>query len=111
MSLVLFSMLAYLYTFWCAYVLVMGIYRAHLSQRLVGLNKVLALPVVGFGYLMDVAANLFIAPLVFLDRPREALVTARLIRYKRTDTGWRNRLATFICEHLLDVFDPTGDHC
>lgn len=108
MSLVLFSMLAYLYAFWCAYVLVMGIYRAHLSQRLVGLNKVLALPVVGFGYLMDVAANLFIAPLVFLDWPREALVTARLIRYKRTDTGWRNRLATFICEHLLDVFDPTG---
>lgn len=39
MSLVLFSMLAYLYAFWCAYVLVMGIYRAHLSQRLVGLNK------------------------------------------------------------------------
>ena len=111
MSLVLFSMLAYLYAFWCAYVLVMGIYRAHLSQRLVGLNKVLALPVVGFGYLMDVAANLFIAPLVFLDWLREALVTARLIRYKRTDTGWRNRLATFICEHLLDVFDPTGDHC
>lgn len=69
------------------------------------------MPVVGFGYLMDVAANLFIAPLVFLDWPREALVTARLIRYKRTDTGWRNRLATFICEHLLDVFDPTGDHC
>lgn len=111
MSLVLFSMLAYLYAFWCAYVLVMGIYRAHLSRRLVGLNKVLALPVVGFGYLMDVAANLFIAPLVFLDWPREALVTARLIRYKRTDTGWRNRLATFICEHMLDVFDPTGDHC
>ncbi|MFV0602022.1 MAG: hypothetical protein ACK5NE_09445 [Brachymonas sp.] len=80
MSLVLFSMLAYLYAFWCAYVLVMGIYRAHLSRRLVGLNKMLALPVVGFGYLMDVAANLFIAPLVFLDWPREALVTARLIR-------------------------------
>ena len=62
-------------------------------------------------YAMDVAANWIIAPLVFLDWPREVLVTARLIRYKRTDTGWRNRLATFICEHLLDVFDPTGDHC
>ena len=54
MSLVLFSMLAYLYAFWCAYVLVMGIYRAHLSQRLVGLNKVLALPVVaGIRELID----------------------------------------------------------
>ena len=111
MSLVLFWMLAYLYAFWCAYVLVMGIYRAHLSQRLVGLNKAMALPVVAVAYAMDVAANWIIAPLVFLDWPREALVTARLIRYKRTDTGWRNRLATFICEHLLNVFDPTEDHC
>jgi len=111
MSLVLFSMLAYLYAFWCAYVLVMGIYRAHLSHRLVGLNKAMALPVVAIAYAMDVAANWIIAPLVFLDWPREALVTARLVRYKRSDTGWRNRLANFICEHLLDVFDPTGDHC
>lgn len=111
MSLVLFSMLAYLYAFWCAYVLVMGIYRAHLSQRLVGLNKALALPVVAVGYLMDVAANLFIAPLLFLDWPREALVTSRLVRYKRDDSGWRGRLAGFICERLLDVFDPTWDHC
>ena len=108
---ILLWIVGFLWAFWGVYVLVMGIYRAHLSRRLVGLNKVLALPVVGFGYLMDVTANLFIAPLVFLDWPREALVTARLIRYKRTDTGWRNRLATFICEHLLDVFDPTGDHC
>ena len=111
MSLGLFSVLAYLYAFWCAYVLVMGIYRAHLSQRLVGLNKAMALPVVAIGYAMDVAANWIIAPLVFLDWPREALVTARLIRYKRDDAGWRNRIANFICEHLLDVFDPTGDHC
>ncbi len=111
MSLVLLSMLAYLYAFWCAYVLVMGIYRAHLADRLVGLNKVIALPVVAVAYAMDVAANWIIAPLVFLDWPREALVTSRLIRYKRDDLGWRGRLAGCICERLLDVFDPTGDHC
>ena len=109
-SILLWS-IAYLYAFWCAYVLVMGIYRAHLSQRLVGLNKAMALPVVAIAYAMDVFANWIIAPLVFLDWPREALVTARLVRYKRSDTGWRNRIANFICEHLLDVFDPTGDHC
>ena len=111
MSLVLLSVLAYLYAFWCAYVLVMGIYRAHLAHRLVGLNKLLALPVVAVGYFMDVACNLIVAPLVFLDWPREALVTSRLIRYKRDDHGWRGRVADFICERLLDVFDPTGDHC
>lgn len=111
MSLFLFSMLAYLYAFWCAYVLVMGIYRAHLSRRLVGLNKVLALPVVGFGYLMDVFANLTIASLVFLEPPREWLVTDRLQRHMHKSKGWRFWLAKYICDHLLDVFDPSGNHC
>jgi len=109
-ELILFTV-AYLYAFWCAYVLVMGIYRAHLAKRLVGLNKVLALPVVVLGYAMDVVANWIIAPLVFLDFPREALVTSRLIRYKREDHGWRYQLATWICDELLDPLDPTGDHC
>lgn len=103
--------IAFLWAFWAMYVLVMGIYRAHLAHRLVGLNRVMALPVVAVGYAMDVAANWIIAPLVFLDRPREALVTSRLIRYKRDGSGWRYRVANFICERLLDVFDPTGDHC
>jgi hypothetical protein len=111
MSLLLLSLVGYLYAFWCAYVLVMGIYRAHLAGRLVGINKVLALPVVVIGYAMDVATNLIVAPLVFLDWPREALVTSRLLRYRREDHGWRSRLASFICDHMLDVFDPTGDHC
>jgi hypothetical protein len=111
MSTFLLAALAYLYAFWCAYVLVMGIYRAHLADRLVGLNKVMALPVVAVAYAMDVAANWIIAPLVFFDWPREALVTSRLIRYKRDDHGWRRQIADFICERLLDVFDPTGDHC
>ena len=71
MSLVLFSMLAYLRAIDAhdehvgAPKCVQGIYRAHLSQRLVGLNKAMALPVVAIAYAMDVAANWIIAPLVF----------------------------------------------
>jgi hypothetical protein len=103
--------LAYLYVFWLAYILVMGLYRAHLARRLCGLSKLMALPVVFVGWAMDVFANWTIAAVVFLDPPREALVTQRLIRYKKTDPGWRGRLADAICENLLDVFDPTGDHC
>lgn len=101
----------YLYAMWCMYVLVMGLYQAHLSKRLSGLNKILALPIVLLGYALDVAANWVIAPILFLDLPKEALVTQRLIRYKREDHGWRGNVADLICEHLLDVFDPTGDHC
>lgn len=89
----------------------MGLYRAHLSHRLRGLNAVLALPFVLLGLVLDVFANIIIAPLVFLDLPRELLVTTRLIRYKKTESGWRYRFACAICEGMLDVFDPTGDHC
>lgn len=108
---ILLYLLAFLWAFWAVYVLVMGLYRAHLTHRLRGLNAVLALPCVLLGYVMDVAANLLVAPVVFLDPPREWLVTARLLRYKATGTGWRCRLATAICDGLLNVFDPTGDHC
>lgn len=93
------------------YVLVMGIYRAHLSHRLKGLVLVLSLPLVAIGYLMDVIANLTVASLLFLEPPRELLVTSRLQRYVALEQGWRFRIADWICNHLLDVFDPSGNHC
>lgn len=102
---------AYLWAFWAVYVLVMGIYRAHLTRRLAGLNRVLALPVVLVAYLTDVLANLTVATVLFADWPAEWLVTKRLKRYKAAGTGWRARLASAICDGLLDPFDPTGDHC
>lgn len=107
-----FFITAYLWAFWAVYVLVMGIYRAHLSGRLTGPNRVLGLPVVLLGYAMDTITNLTLACLVFLDVPREWLVTTRLIRYRdAAPDGWRGKLAAWICDRLLDPFDPTGDHC
>ena len=108
---IVLSLLLYLWGFWAAYVLTMGIYRAHLAKRLTGLNLWLALPLVAFAYLLDIVTNLIVAPLVFADIPREWLVTDRLVRYKETGDGWRYALACAICEGLLDPFDPTGDHC
>lgn len=97
---------------WLGYVLVMGFYRAHLTGRLVGLPRLLALPVVALGLLLDVVLNATAATLFFADPPREWLLTQRLIRYKAQPSGgWRYGLAAAICEGLLDVFDPTGDHC
>ena len=108
---VLLWTVGFLWAFWGVYVLVMGIYRAHLSHRLKGLVLVLSLPFVAIGYLMDVFANLTIASLMFLEPPREWLVTDRLQRHMHKSTGWRFWLAKYICDHLLDVFDPSGDHC
>ena len=102
----------FLWVFWGMYVLVMGIYRAHLSHRLKGLVLVLSLPFVAVGYLMDVFANLTIASLVFLEPPREWLVTTRLQRYIHEGRhSWRRKRAQWWCEHVLDPLDPTGKHC
>jgi hypothetical protein len=101
----------YIYSFWVVYIGVMGIYRAYLDKRLSSFILYLLYPFVLLGIAMDVFANLVIAPIVFLDLPKELLVTTRLIRYKINDKGWRGLLADKICRNLLDVFDPTGSHC
>jgi hypothetical protein len=103
--------LAFLWAFWAMYVLVMGIYRAHLAKRLTPVTLALSLPFVALGYVMDVLANVTVASAVFVEPPREALVTDRLKRHMQTGNGWRFALARYICDNLLDVFDPTGDHC
>ena len=96
---------------WALYVMVMGIYRAHLDGRLTTVTKVLAAPWVALGYALDVLVNFAIASLVFWEPPRELLVTSRLQRHVGASTGWRHRRAVWICDHLLDPFDPGGNHC
>ena len=102
----------FLWGFWALYILVMGIYRAHLSGRLSKVGYVLGLPLVVLGYAVDILAQYTIATAYFMDWPRrgEWLVTDRLIRYSG-GTGWRKAKADWICTHLLDVFDPSGNHC
>jgi hypothetical protein len=104
-------LLAYLWLLWGVYVLVMGLYRAHLQERLTNVTLVLGLPFIVLGYLMDILANIFIATIVFVELPKEWLVTTRLIRHQNESWGWRAKLSFYICEHLLDVFDPKGNHC
>jgi hypothetical protein len=96
---------------WVLYVFVMGCYRAHLAGRLVGITKYMALPVVAFGYIMDAVVNLAVASFLFFDPPRELLLTSRLNRYMREATDWRFIMAKYICDNLLDMFDPNGQHC
>lgn len=102
------------WVFWAMYVFVMGMYRAKLNGRLGGVNYYMGYPVFAIGMLTDILFNLTLAVLIFLDLPRETLVTSRLKRYMaqgEQDGGWRYRLAKWFCDNLLDPFDPTGDHC
>lgn len=105
--------LLYLWVFWYVYILVMGLYRAHLAKRLNRFTYVLSAPALALGYAMDILAQYTLATVFFLDLPRrgEHLVTDRLKRYIAQGSGWRAKKADWICTHLLDVFDPHGDHC
>ena len=103
-------LLAYLWAFWYAFVLVMGLYRAHLNKRLTYVTYVLAAPAVLVGAMMDVLANMLIASVVFWQWPGEWLVTQRLIKIKRYN-DWRGAVARWVCADLLDPIDPTGSHC
>ena len=112
MSIPLIALFLSPWLLWGMYVLVMGIYRAHLSKRLTAFATALALPWLVIGYALDMLVNLTFASLLFAELPGELLVTSRLQRYvDATAAGWRHRLALWICDHLLDVFDPTGNHC
>ena len=110
---IVLSTIAFLYTFWLAYLITMGLYRAHLAGRLTGTVKWLAYPIVFVAICMDILTQYTIATAVFFDAPAkgEHLVTARLQRYMKQPTDWRYPVAKVICDSLLDPFDPTGDHC
>ena len=106
--------LLYLWVLWNLYVLVMGFYRAHRNGTLHGVTRWLAYPTVGVGYAMDWLANMVIASAYFRERPLKLgeVVTTRLVRYMRGPDGWRKTHAKWICDHLLDPFDPSpGGHC
>lgn len=107
----IFILFCYLWIFWGLYVLVMGVYRAYLDKRLTKITIALSFPFLILGIIVDVLANIFVASIIFLEPPKEFLVTMRLQRYNKQNLGWRTSLSTWICDNLLDVFDPTGSHC
>lgn len=107
-----FAWLFIAYCLWDRFVLIMGLYRAHLNKRLHGLNKGLAAPNVVIGFILDVLVNMTWATLVFREWPREWLVTTRLQRHVNDERhSWRRDRAKWWCERVLDPLDPTGKHC
>jgi hypothetical protein len=106
--------LAYLYGFWLLYVLIMGFYRAWLARKLTLTAKVLAAPALIVGYLVDLFANWTLATAWFLEFPKRPLelVTDRLSRYiGLQEDCWHKEHAVWVCQNLLDYFDPHDKHC
>ena len=107
---------------WGMYLAVMNLIEA--KHKLTLPAKIFAYPLAAVGICIDFLTNLIVGSILFLDIPREWLLTARLQRYLEaveliTDSSkvptrlekWRWTAALWICTHLLDPFDSRGFHC
>lgn len=109
----------FLWCFWVLYVATMGVYRLKLAGELHAATTSrftlsLAYSLVIVAVLVDVVAQYTVASVMFLELPRkgEHLVTDRLQRHMaKLNPDWRVRLADWICLHILDLFDPSKNHC
>ena len=100
-----------LYVFWLFYLAIMSLYRANMNKTITPQAKVLGWPVIVVGALIDFLMNVTLFSLVFLEKPKELLLTQRMQRHIKRGIGWRFKLSRWICQGLLNAFDPTGSHC
>lgn len=100
------------YLLWLFYLAVMALERARDGGTLSKTALVLGIPILCIGYFLDFSANVMVCTPLFLELPKEALVTQRLRRHISEESdSWRKKLAAWLCTNLLDTFDPSGCHC
>ena len=76
--------------------------------------KIFALPILVVMLVCDFLMQITLFTILFLDIPRDLLVTARLKRYRDNaayNSTWRQHVATLICTEALNPFDPSKHHC
>lgn len=96
---------------WVLYLAIMNLSRVR--QQLHPFAKFNAYCIIlPIGYAFDAALNL-IACALFMRIPRDWLLTGTLQRIRNTEPSgkWREKLAAWVCTHLLNQFDPKGRHC
>jgi hypothetical protein len=96
-------------TYWF-YAAVMSFKRARDAGKMSWPMKVLAYPALFIGLALDVLLNLTVCTVLFLEVPKELLVTSRLSRHIK-GSGKRAVIAKWLCSKLLDELDPSGCHC
>lgn len=101
-----------LYALWLFYLAAMSIMRAYEANTLLKPALWMGAPVMFLAVLIDVLCNIFVMTILFLELPRQWLVTQRLSKWCCTEEpSWRKTVAKWVCVNLLDTFDPSGLHC
>jgi len=62
-----------------------------------------------FGLILDTLLNWIFLTVTYLEFPRELLSTARIVRHKYHDNGWRHCQSIWWCKNWLSPFDL--HHC
>jgi hypothetical protein len=103
---------------WVLYLACMNLKRAKDADRIPRVGYWFGYPVLLVGLAADFFYNVILATVLFGELPQEWLLTGRLQRYLRDpDAGqawWlysRKTVARWLCDNLLDPFDPSGNHC
>lgn len=81
----------------------------NVPAELHGSAKALLLPWLYLGLGLDIAMNVLIASVVFLELPKELTISERVRRHEHESAGYRYLLAVWICEGWLRPTDP--GHC
>lgn len=100
-----------LYLFWILYLAITNLQRAYKAKTLRKPALILGYPILGFGLVLDFLMNMIVFSIVFLEIPRQLLVTQRLKLHIKNNDGWRATLANWICNNFLNAFDANGSHC
>lgn len=112
MKFILLPLAIYLFILvcWVFYLAVMHLSQNQDRASLPPSVKIHAYAALAVGYTLDLVLAWIIAPVLFLSIPKELTFTAALKRHK-TAPNWRSGVATWICDRLLNPFDPLGRHC
>lgn len=105
--------LAAIYGLWFFYLAIMNLKRAKDAGRMTPFAKVFAYGIAVPGFILDIAVNVTIGTLLFLEPPhyKRLTLSARMSHhYEAGSTAWRSRLAHWFARNLLDPYDPSGQH-
>ena len=110
MTLILTVLYTYLFILFCWMLYLATMNLAAHRKDMGWVAKIHAYILIAFALVMDFILTVVVGTVVFASLPKEWTLTDRLKRHK-LEGGWRAKLASWICQHLLDQFDPDGDHC
>jgi hypothetical protein len=89
----------------------MNLYKAHLTKTITKPALILGYPILAIGAVVDATLNITLFTIVFLEIPKELLLTKRMQRHIKSGSGFRYNISSFICTKFLNAFDPSGNHC